>query len=170
MAARRAAEAKATAIRSIPASSSANGTCQPSSKESALGPKTGDQPPSAAVATPPPSHGRLVEAFRPAWASWTAGTEPCAERKDAIRASGAAWASSQRPRSCGLIRPSGDTAVASVITSPAPPTARAPRWTRCQSFAKPFSAEYWHIGETPTRFGNVTERRANGEKRPIPGA
>jgi hypothetical protein len=30
---------------------------------------------------------------------------------------------------------------------PAPPAARAPRWTRCQSFASPSSAEYWHIGD-----------------------
>ncbi len=35
----------------------------------------------------------------------------------------------------GVIRPSGETAVASAITSPAPPTAREPRWTKCQSFA-----------------------------------
>ena len=38
-----------------------------------------------------------------------------------------AWASLHSPRSCGLMRPSGSTAVASVITSAAPPTARAPR-------------------------------------------
>ena len=65
------------------------------------------------------------------------------------------------------MRPSGETAAASVMTSPAPPTARAPRWTRCQSFARPFSDEYWHIGETPTRFGKVTERREKDVKRPI---
>ena len=35
------------------------------------------------------------------------------------------------------VRPSGLTAVASTITSPAPPTARLPRWTRCQSLGKP---------------------------------
>ena len=62
------------------------------------------------------------------------------------------------------MRPSGETAAASVMTSPAPPMARAPRWTRCQSFARPSSAEYWHMGETPTRFGIVTERRERGVK------
>jgi hypothetical protein len=35
----------------------------------------------------------------------------------------------------------------------------------CQSLAKPSSAEYWHIGETPMRLANVTERSWNGEKR-----
>src|SRR5438309_1305543 len=27
---------------------------------------------------------------------------------------------------------------------------------KCQSFMQPSSAEYWHIGETTTRFGSVT--------------
>src|SRR3954468_12668291 len=39
-------------------------------------------------------------------------------------------------------RPSGVTAAASVNTSEAPPTARDPRWTRCQSVANPSSDEY----------------------------
>ena len=34
------------------------------------------------------------------------------------------------------------TAVASVNTSPAPPMARLPRWTRCQSLARPSTLEY----------------------------
>ena len=41
----------------------------------------------------------------------------------------------------------------------------APRWTRCQSLAKPSSEEYWHMGETPMRFGKVTERSWKGLKR-----
>ena len=60
------------------------------------------------------------------------------------------------------MRPSGATAVASTMTSPAPPTAREPRWTKCQSFATPSSAEYWHIGETPMRLRSVTERMVSG--------
>ena len=36
-------------------------------------------------------------------------------------------------------------------TSPAPPTARLPRWTRCQSSANPSTEEYWHMGETTIR-------------------
>ena len=64
------------------------------------------------------------------------------------------------------MRPSGRTAVASVITSAAPPTAREPRWTRCQSLASPSSEEYWHIGETKMRFGKVTPRSVSGSNRP----
>src|SRR5262249_13332702 len=69
------------------------------------------------------------------------------------------------PRSCGLIRPTADTAVASVITSDAPPTARLPRWTRCQSFENPSTLEYSHIGETTIRFDSVSERKAIGSNR-----
>jgi hypothetical protein len=56
------------------------------------------------------------------------------------------------------MRPSGVTAIASVRTSPAPPTARLPRCTTCQSFANPSSDEYSHIGETTTRLRSVTPR------------
>src|SRR4249919_76424 len=65
------------------------------------------------------------------------------------------------PRSCGLIRPSAVTADASVITSAAPPTARDPRCTRCQSEAKPSVLEYWHIGDTMMRWGSVRSRLEN---------
>ena len=63
------------------------------------------------------------------------------------------------------MRPSGTTADASTITSPAPPCARLPRCTRCQSVANPSCDEYWHIGETPIRFLNVIERSGKAEKR-----
>ncbi len=76
--------------------------------------------------------------------------------KRLMRASGSICASFHSPASCGEMRPPGVTAVASQITSAAPPTAREPRWTRCQSLAIPSSEEYWHIGETPMRFRNVT--------------
>src|SRR5208283_1358362 len=79
----------------------------------------------------------------------------------AIRASGSKCFSLQAPRSCGEIRPSGDTAAASVNTSPAPPTARAARWAKCQSLAKPSTEEYWHIGETPIRLGSAMSRSGN---------
>src|SRR2546422_495733 len=65
------------------------------------------------------------------------------------------------PRSFGLMRPSAVTAVASVMTSAAPPTAREPRCTRCQSLANPSSLEYWHIGETTMRWGSVRPREVN---------
>src|SRR3954463_2054755 len=63
------------------------------------------------------------------------------------------------------MRPSGETAVASAITRPAPPAARAPRCTRCQSVARPSSEEYMHIGETPMRLRSVTDFSVNGSKR-----
>src|SRR6476469_5532558 len=66
------------------------------------------------------------------------------------------------PRSTGLIRPSAVTAAASVSTAPAPPTARLPRWTRCQSFANPSVLEYSHIGDTMIRLRSVTSRSFSG--------
>src|SRR5580692_6242667 len=63
------------------------------------------------------------------------------------------------------MRASGDTPVASITTSPAPPTARLPRCTRCQSVAKPSSQEYWHMGETAIRLGRVNPPSGSGEKR-----
>jgi len=61
--------------------------------------------------------------------------------------------------------PFGSIALASTMTSPAPPTAREPRWTRCQSFARPSVLEYWHIGETASRLRRVTPRSGSGSKR-----
>jgi hypothetical protein len=48
---------------------------------------------------------------------------------------------------------------------PAPPTARAARWTKCQSPARPSSAEYWHIGDIIMRLGVCTDRRVSGRNR-----
>src|SRR5262244_1415798 len=63
------------------------------------------------------------------------------------------------------MRPSGATAVASIIKRPAPETERLPRWRRCQSLALPSSALYWHIGETTMRLGRVMSRKLSGVKR-----
>ena len=93
------------------------------------------------------------------------GTAPPASIRRAIRPQASAWASFQIPVSRGEIRPSRTTAVASVKTSDAPPTARLPRCTSCQLFGIPSSEEYWHIGETTIRFRSVTERCVNGVKR-----
>ena len=81
-----------------------------------------------------------------------------------MRRQAATCSSFQMPASCGLIRPSGVTADASVITSPAPPAANWPRWTRCQSSGTPSVAEYWHIGATQTRLRTVVPRRVIGVK------
>jgi len=51
------------------------------------------------------------------------------------------------------------------MISPAPPTAREPRCTRCQSVALPSSELYWHIGDTPMRFRMVTPRSVNGSNK-----
>ena len=56
-------------------------------------------------------------------------------------------------------------AIASTITSPAPPTARLPRWTKCQSVGMPSCAEYWHIGETKIRFRKVVPRSVSGSNK-----
>src|SRR5699024_6519858 len=66
-----------------------------------------------------------VEALRPAWASWTATFAPRSWQNPVMRCQAAVWASFHSPVSWGLIRPSGETAVASVTTSPKPPAARA---------------------------------------------
>ena len=63
------------------------------------------------------------------------------------------------------MRPSGVTPLASVKTSAAPPTARDPRCTKCQSFENPSTLEYWHIGETMIRLASVSERSGSGSKR-----
>ena len=63
------------------------------------------------------------------------------------------------------MRPSAVTAVASVITAAAPPTAREPRWTMCQSFAKPSTLEYSHIGETTMRLRKTMLRIVRVENR-----
>src|ERR1700687_4542836 len=84
--------------------------------------------------------------------------------KLAIGRKASACASDHSPLSRGEIRPSGLTAEASTTTSPAPPTPRLPRGTRCQSFGIPSSLEYWHIGETKIRFRNLTLRRMSGLK------
>src|SRR5690242_4598408 len=71
----------------------------------------------------------------------------------------------QMPRSEAVMRPSGDMAEASCMTSAAPPTARLPRCTRCQSLAKPSTEEYWHMGEMTMRCLRVMDRRVYGVKR-----
>ena len=49
------------------------------------------------------------------------------------------------------MRPRRSTAVASIVTMPAPDIARLIQCPMCQSVAEPSSAEYWHIGDTAMR-------------------
>jgi len=66
----------------------------------------------------------------------------------------------QRPTSSGEMRPSATTAVASAMTTPAPPDANWARCTWCQSFGIPSVAEYWHIGATQRRLRTVRPARS----------
>ena len=61
-----------------------------------------------------------------------------------------------------VMRASGDTHVISVITRPAPPSARVPRCTRWKSPGIPSTALYMSIGATTTRLGTVMPRSENG--------
>lgn len=86
-----------------------------------------------------------------------------------MRRKASVWVSFHRPRSYGLMRPSGLTAVASVRMRPVPPAARAARCWKCQSPGAPSAgpsgaAEYWHMGAIQRRFGTVSARRVMGSK------
>src|SRR5215218_10727195 len=54
------------------------------------------------------------------------------------------------------MRPSAVTAVASIVSSAAPDSARCPRWMTCQSVMQPSSAEYWHIGAMTMRLARLS--------------
>ena len=109
--------------------------------------------------------GRLGRRFAAGMRELRSHAAPCSRQKRAIRARPSTCASCQMPRSTGEMRPSAVTAIASVSTSPAPPTARLPRCARCQSLEKPSVEEYSHIGETETRLRSVSPRKVSGEKR-----
>src|SRR5919108_3081908 len=79
-----------------------------------------------------------------------------------IRRHASTWPDEYIPVQPGEIRPSCETSVISQKTSPAPPIARLPRWTKCHSFGMPSSATYWHIGDTTTRLRNTMSRSLNG--------
>ena len=106
-----------------------------------------------------PSHSTLVEPFLPACESCIP-ILPSLSRctNSTIRRHAATWSGRYIPAQPGEIRPSRLTSVISVITSPAPPIARLPRWTRCQSLGRPSSARYWHIEETTIRLGSTRSR------------
>ena len=108
-------------------------------------------------------------ALRPACASWIEARAPCDCTIVTIRAQASACSSFQMPASSGLMRPSGTTAAASVVTRPKPPVAWRPRLTRCQSVGTPscFDTEYWHIGESQMRLRAVRPRRVRGSRREV---
>src|SRR6266849_6248319 len=63
------------------------------------------------------------------------------------------------------MRPTGDTAVASIVNMPAPDCSSWPQCTMCQSVAQPSTAEYWHIGDTTMRLVSLSLRSVKGENR-----
>src|SRR5262245_6249736 len=69
------------------------------------------------------------------------------------------------PRHLCVMRPARSTAVASTTTRPARPRANCIRCCRCQSVALPSCAEYWHIGDTTIRLGNVSGPTLSGSNR-----
>lgn len=111
-----------------------------------------------------PSHISRVEPLRPEWPSWTPMAAPGAEvwTKSVIRRQAVACSSVHRPVQPGVIRPSGLTQTISVMVSPAPPSARAPRWTRWKSAGSPSVAEYMSMGETTTRLRSSRPRSRSG--------
>ena len=58
-----------------------------------------------------------------------------------VRPMAASVSSFHSPTSAQVMRPSGRTAVASIVSSAAPESASWPRWIRCQSPAVPSLAE-----------------------------
>ena len=113
----------------------------------------------------PPSHGARLDALRPAWASWIAsGIGECARTRGEHARSAASLASLYRPRSVGVMRPSGEPRSPRRSASPAPESARWPRWIRCQSVAEPSSARYWHIGAMTMRLASRSSPIWKGSK------
>src|SRR2546425_5940141 len=110
-----------------------------------------------------PSQARRVEPLRPAWPSCSPIFEWLwACTKSTIRFQAGTCSGLYMPVHPGEMRPSRETSVISVNTRAAPPIALAPRCTRCQSLGVPSSAQYWHIGDTTTRFASSRSRSRNG--------
>ena len=130
-------------------------------RQSADGPIVSQPPSSSGMSVP--SHGSTVEPFAAGVAELQADLRrrPFVHELDDAPPV-AACSGAYIPVQPSVIRASGDTQVISVITSPAPPSARAPRWTRWKSFGVPSVAEYMSIGETTTRFASVSSRSRNG--------
>ena len=109
----------------------ARGVCRPSANAIADGARISQ------FASPSvwwPSHERVSEPLRPAWPSWTATLDALNSwMKSLTRFHAPTCSGAYMPAQCRLMRPSGSTSVISVMTRPAPPTARLPRCTRCQS-------------------------------------
>ena len=65
------------------------------------------------------------------------------------------------------MRPSGSTAVASIVNRPAPLLSKLPQCIKCQSVAWPPTAAYWHMGATTMRLGSVSPPWGEGRVRGV---
>ena len=65
------------------------------------------------------------------------------------------------------MRPIASTWVASMQNIAAPDSASVLICVKCQSFASPSTAEYWHIGATMMRLGSFRPRSSIGENRAL---
>src|SRR5215475_11642395 len=116
----------------------------------------------------PPAAGGVVGPLRPACASCTPSlATPYCRQKSCTRLSAFSLSSDHMPAHRGEMRPCGLTSVISVITKPAQPSDILPRCIRCQSLAEPLSELYWHMGDTTTRFANVSPRIVMGENKTL---
>ena len=110
-----------------------------------------------------PSHISFVEPFRPECPICAPiAHPPCAWANVTIRFHASTWSGRYMPAHPGVILPMSDTQIISVMTNPAPPSARAPRCTRWKSPGVPSTAEYMSIGDTTTRFRNSNPRNRSG--------
>src|SRR5699024_12570591 len=66
------------------------------------------------------------------------------------------------PAHAWVLRPSGSIAVSAPNTMPAPPMAKRPKLTSCQSPGAPFSDAYWHIGDATIRLRIFRSRSISG--------
>jgi len=112
------------------------------------------------------SHAGRTEPLRPACQSWMPILASEFRRQNLIAGlSASACFSPHKPRSTGVLRAVGLTAVASMQSEPAPEIAMLPRCIMCQSVAQPSTAEHWPIGDTIMRLAKVTDLIDNGVKR-----
>ncbi len=105
-----------------------------------------------------PSQGKEFRAFLPECPNWMPTRAPWALTNSVILFSGAMKSSFQMPRSRGVPQPRACTFVDSRNTRPAPPVAKRPRFTRCQSDTNPLTPAYINMGETTILLRKVTSR------------
>src|SRR3546814_18144968 len=106
------------------------------------------------------SHPTCVDPFAPAWPSCRQiFASDCMWTKLVTRRHAATCSGAYMPVHPNVIRASAATHVISVQTSPAPPCARAPQWTRGKSFGVPSLAEYVTIWVTTTRLARARSHR-----------